>query len=166
MINKMDSLVKFTKTLPKYAFGGIIKPRYKAIYFTKTCDSQSCCAKIARDILSLLDKKKNVPNQNERIKEEIWVMLDHEKILSEYNCCALAKLTLEEVLRQMMICKSNEELICYVERVMVEMELKYSLELAPSYHNVDIQALIYKHKGLGMEYLERLHIAKKKDFRF
>lgn len=162
---KMDSLIKYTKTIPKYAFGAIVKPRYKAMYFNKSCDPQSCCAIKAREILSLLEKKRNNSNQNELIKQELWVMLDHEKIMSEYNCCALAILTLEELLRLMMNCKSNEDLICYVELIMIEMEENYTLKLAPSYQHVDLQALIYRHKGLGMEYLQQIHLSKKKNLK-
>jgi hypothetical protein len=146
-------------TLKKYA-NKIIKPRVKAMYFAEKCDPQSCCAKKAREILSLLEKKKNLPDQNQRIKEELWVLLDEEKLLSNYNCCVLAKLTLEELLRLMMQNKSNEELICYVEMVMREMEEVYVMEV--NMQKIDIQALSYKHMGLGMKYLKQIHLTQKK----
>jgi hypothetical protein len=140
----------------------MVKPRVMAVYFAKQCDPQSTCANKAREILFLLDKKRNKPDQNELIKEELWVILDHEKLLSEYNCYTLAKLTLEELIRLMMKCKSNEELICYVETIHVDMEKKYKMELHESdVKNIDLQALVHKHMGNGMKFLEQLHNTKR-----
>jgi hypothetical protein len=142
----MDSLVSmFT-----------IKNRYKAMFFGKSCDPLSQCAKSARDILSLLDKKKNLPEQNELIKDEIWVILDHEKLLSNYQCSALSKLTLQELLTQMMKCKSNEELILFVEAMDSEMDQKYTSHLVHSCPPFNLQALIHKHMGHGIEYLKEM----------
>jgi hypothetical protein len=156
----MNELLKYKSS---YALARLmVKPRVIAVYFAKQCDPQSICANKAREILILLDKKKNIPDHNERIREELWVILDHEKLLSEYNCYALAKLTLEELLRLMMKCKSNEELLCYVESIHVDMEKKYKMELHESdVNNIDLQALEHKHMGNGMKFLEQLHNTKK-----
>lgn len=134
----------------------LILPRYKAVYFGKECDSQSQCAKTAREIVSLLEKKKNIPHQNTLIKEEIWKMLDHESLLSEFGCYALATLTLREVLRIMVKHKVAEELLVFVEEMDTEM-LKIHAQKPFGRGAPNIQALKYKHMGQGMDYLKEMH---------
>ncbi len=135
-----------------------IQPRIKAVYFGQDCDSQSACAKTAREILLLLDKKKDIPHQNQLIKEEIWVMLDHERMLSEEHCFVLAKLTVHELLKLQVKNNSNEELIKFVEELDNEMHRRYNP--TPLNHKTNIQALKYKHMGQGMQYLKEIHIKK------
>ena len=147
---------KFSPTLA-------IRPRYKALYFGQDCDLQSLCAKTAREILSLLEKKRDIPHQNKLIKEEIWKMLDHEKLLSDFGCCALAKLTIRELLRLMSRQNNNiaEELILFIEEMDIEMPKLYSLKpMGPCPHN--IQALQYKHLGQGMQYLKEMQTVTRK----
>lgn len=162
-ISSMQSLSKHTKSISDYMMNAVMKPRRQAYFFAKTCDIRSTCATTAREILLLLEKKKNVPEQNERIKEEIWVMLDHEKLLSEYNCCILSKMTIQELLRIMLIHETKEELIRFVEEITLEMEDKYSHDLSHTTgkNKINIQALVHKHMGNGMEYLKQLHLSKK-----
>ena len=141
----------------------VMKPRRQAYLFAQHSDPQSNCAKTARQILSLLERKKDITHQNELIKEEIWELLDHEKFLSEYNCCILSKMTLQELLRQMVNYKSNEDLIVFVEEMILDMENKFSYELKPHFHSqqqagIDVQALMYKHIGNGMGYLKQVHL--------
>lgn len=141
----------------------IIKTRHRAYYFGKPCDPQSKCALKAREIFLLLDKMKNTRDQKERIMEELWVILDHEQLLSEYNCCALAKLTIYELFKSMQNCNAREELFLFVEEIDREMEKMYSLDLKP--HNnrdINLQALIFRHQGNGMEYLREKHESDKK----
>jgi hypothetical protein len=158
----MQSFLKHTKSIPELLMSAVMKPRRKAYLFAKHSDPQSNCAKTARQILSLLERKKDMTHQNELIKEEIWELLDHEKFLSEYNCCILSKMTLEELLRQMVNYKSSEDLIIFVEEMILEMEKKFGYELHPHLHSqqqlgIDVQALEYKHIGNGMEYLKQVH---------
>jgi len=149
----------------------IMKPRSRAYFFAKECDPQSNCCNTSRKILLLLDHKQNIPYQNERIKEEIWVMLDHEKLLSEYQCCTLAKLTLQELLKYMVQYKYKEDFITFIEDLVVEMEKRYTYEL--NYHHdeggerhpIDLQGLTYRHMGHGMEYLKHNSSKAKHDFR-
>jgi hypothetical protein len=163
----MQSFLKYTKTFPEYFMNAMMKPRRQAYFFAKDCDPQSNCCKTSRKILLLLEQKQNSPYQNERIKEEIWAMIDHEKLLSEYQCCTLAKLTLQELLRYMVQFKYKEEFITFIEELVVEMEKKYTYEL--NYHHdmydaytdegvqrrpIDLQGLTYRHMGHGMEYLK------------
>lgn len=175
----MQSFLKHTKTLPEYLMNAMLKPRRQAYFFAKECDPQSNCCKTAREILLLLEKKKDNSYQNERVKEEIWTMIDHEKLLSEYKCCVLAKLTLQELLRHMIQYNSKEEFILFIEDLVLEMEKKYTYEL--NYHYafesypfnsddgqnqaIDLQALTYKHMGHGMEYLKHKSIKATHDFK-
>jgi hypothetical protein len=174
----MQSFLKHTKTFPEYLMNAMMKPRRQAYFFAKECDPQSNCCKTAREILLLLEKKKDSPYQNKLIKEEIWAMIDHEKLLSEYKCCTLAKLTLQELLRYMVQYKSKEEFILFIEDLVVEMEQKYTYEL--NYHcdmndcyegeggqrnTIDLQALTYRHMGHGMEYLRHNSTKAKHEFK-
>jgi hypothetical protein len=154
----MDALVKI---VPSF-ISKTIKPRHKAQYFGKSCDPQSQCAKSARDIFALLGKKKDLPQQNELIREEIWVILDHEKVLSKFQCSALSKLTLQELLRLMLKCKADEELILFVEAMDAEMDSRYSPLVSHWYAPAfNMQALIHKHMGHGMEYLKEMRNSKR-----
>jgi hypothetical protein len=166
------------QTLKKYApslMTTVVKPRFRAYYFGKECDAQSACAMKARAILLLLEKKKDLPDQNARIKEEIMVLLDHEKLLTIFKCNALAILTIRELLKLMVRCKSSEELIRFVEGIDYEIEKNYSPTLAPcspyyfSSHddqtgNINLQALVHKHMGQGMEYLKELRKSNTRSF--
>lgn len=88
-------------------------------------------------------------------------MLDHEKLLSNFGCCALAKLTIRELLRLMSRQKVAEELILFIEEIDIEMPKKYALKpIGPCPHN--IQALQYKHLGQGMQYLKEMQTVTRK----
>ncbi len=134
-----------------------IKPRFKAYYLGKKCDPQSICAKTAIAILLLMEKKKDIPEQNTLIKEEIYNMLNHEKLLTEYGCCALSRLTIQELLRLMLQNKTKEELFLFVEEIDLELEKKYSSYLQPFFETkLNLQALTYKHMGNGVKFLAEM----------
>jgi hypothetical protein len=154
-----------TKTLPSALMASVLSPRNRAYYFAESCDPLSNCAKKAIEIFLLLDKKKNIPEQNERIKEEVWVILDHEKLLTQHGCCALSQLTLQELLKYMVTCNAKEELIVFVEQMDSEMKRRYSQEITASPHigsDINLQALVFKHMGKGMDFLEQKFLADKK----
>ena len=162
----MGSILKYTtRTLPSMLMDSVMRSRTRAYYFAENCDPQSNCAKKAREIFLLLDKMKNTPEQNERVKEEIWVILDHEKLLSEYNCSVLSQLTLKELLKLMMTCHVKEELIAFVEEIESEMKRKYTQEIALNPHfetDVNLQALVFKHMGKGMDFLQQKYLTDRK----
>jgi hypothetical protein len=155
----MNEILRYTGKMQTYAMSRVLKRRTNAMYFSVQCDPLSNCAKQAREILLLLYKKKNDVVQNERIKEELWVILDHEKLLSKYNSSVLSVLTMEEVLRLMVKGNVDETLICYAEHVMDEMDKKYCREL--DVKDINTQALILKHMGHGIELLKLQHMSKK-----
>lgn len=159
----MKSFLKYTSSI----VGSVMKTRYKAYYFGKPCDPQSKCALKAREIFLLLDRMKNIQEQKAPIKDELWVILDHEKLLSEHNCCVLAKLTIYELLNFMDKQKAREELFLFVEEIDLEMDKYYALEWKPHYTtDINIQALISKHLGNGIEYLRQKHESDKKKRNF
>lgn len=176
----MEGLKKYS---PSSLINIVFKPRFRAYYFAKQCDVQSACAVNARSILMLLEKKKNIAEQNARIKEEIFVMLDHEKLMTQFRCNALASLTIRELLRQMLQQKSPEDLIFFVEDIAQEIERNYSptipkIALYYLHHDyedsrdatsstggsINLQALIHKHMGQGVEYLRELHKSSARTF--
>jgi hypothetical protein len=155
----MDSFFKNTSSM----MGSMIKSRHRAYYFGKPCDPQSKCALKAREIFLLLDRVKNIREQKELIKEELWVILDHEKLLSEHNYCGLAKLTIYELLNFMTKQKAREEIFLFVEEIDREIDKYYVMEWKPHYStDINIQALISKHLGNGIEYLRQKHESDKK----
>lgn len=134
------------------------------------CDTQSACAKAAREIADLIERKQNSTYQNSRVKEEIMVLLDHEKLLTRFGCNALALITLQEVARILIIrlsdASSSSERLLFLQEIQVELRQKYSDKLTSVSSSSSsecgdaptccLEVLVPKHLGQGMKYLEAL----------
>ena len=142
----------------------LIQPRISVYFLGPSCDSQSICARRARDIVSLMDKKKNTMHQNERIKEEILALVDHEKLPTRFQCNALALLTLSEALRYLLHGKAKEEDVKFLEEILLQVQTNYHSKII---ENDDFESppslngLVYQHLGHGMKYLAELSKIKK-----
>ena len=134
------------------------------------CDAQSTCAKAAREIVILIERKRNMPHQNARVKEEMLMILDHEKLLTQYQCNVLALLTLQEAMRLLLIGSSTpSDQLDFLQEIQLHIRQSYSdkpiivvvddgIEVeASDHHQLPIlEILIPKHVGHGMKYLEAL----------
>jgi len=136
----------------------LIQPRIKIYLWGETCEPQSACAKSAREIVVLIERKKETDDQDLRIKEEIMVILDHDHLISEFRCNALALLTLSEALRLLIQCKASENKVSYLEKIVREVEGKFSTTPKTSIPEdaPNIKMLIYKHQGNGVKYLTEI----------
>ena len=136
----------------------LLQPRFTVLLWGQSCDPQSACARAARDIFLLVDRKKNTPDQDERIKEEILQLLDHDRLLTDHHCHALAVLTLHEALRLSLRSKLSEDKLLYLEGILAWVKERYSTEPrnkdpedAPHLH-----VLVPRHLGHGVQYLKAL----------
>jgi len=118
----------------------------------EVCDRQSACAQAARQITELIARRKDTPDQNCRIKEEVWVILDHERFLTEYACPALALLTLQEAHRQMTQAKAQTNDLRFLEQIQVEVRQMHQGSSQPP----KLKARLCKHVGNGMGYLSEM----------
>jgi hypothetical protein len=139
----------------KKALGRLVKPRMLAAWGPR-CDTNSLCARTARDIVSLVQRKRSdQSHQDERIREEILAILDHDKLLTDFQCNALALLTLNEALRLLLLQQSEEGAIAYVERIHMEIQDAYRSEIANGVdQSCTMPMRIHKHLGHGIKYLE------------
>ena len=130
------------------------------------CDAQSTCAKAARDIVSLLNRKQNNTYQDMRIQEEIMALLDHEKLLTHFQCHALALLTLQEAIRLLIISDADSSQLLFLQSTQVQLRQNYSDKPLIPMHYYDeveqaamlppLELLVPKHVGHGMKYLAAL----------
>ena len=163
----MQLLIKKQYHSAIQTFNKLVRPS-TGIYLwgSTSCDPQSICAKTAREILQLMERKQNTLDQNMLIKEEILVLLDHEKLLSMFNCHALAILTLQEVLRILIQSKysKNEDHVQYIEQILTDLHQNYASTPSATRHRHDIPSLkilIPRHMGDGPKYLTELWKSKK-----
>lgn len=143
------------------------------------CDPQSTCAKVARDIVTLVARKQNTPHQNLRIRDEIMTLLDHDKLLTHFQCNVLALLTLQEAVRLLVVGASDSSQLLFLQDIQIDLRQNYSetpvcnpcstmdyyLHAAPPADNNRgaepeevpiLDLLVPKHVGQGMKYLEAL----------
>jgi hypothetical protein len=136
------------------------------------CDVQSTCAKTARDIIALIDRKQNTPQQNCRVKEEIIELLNHEKLLTHYHCNVLALLTLQEAMRLLIISSADSNQILFLQEIQLDLRQNYFEKPTPNHYSLNqnnihmmdfdetsipiLEVLVPKHLGQGMKYLEAL----------
>ena len=169
LYNNMESFkVQYNAVVKK--MNGLLQPRVAITFWRTPCDPQSICARAARDIVSLVEKRNKTLHQNERIKEEILMIADHEKLLSVFRCNALALLTIKEALIYLVEGKASEESIQFLESIILEVQSKYTSKPTSLYcldeHNEDhmmpqLNILIPQHVGDGMKYLAELQKIKK-----
>jgi len=140
------------------------------------CDVQSTCAKTARDIVTLIDRKQNTPQQNCRVKEEIMVLLNHEKLLTHHQCNVLALLTLQEAMRLLIISSADSNQILFLQEIQIDLRQNYYEKPTLNHYSFEedsvqrggiqnsaaeletpiLEVLVPKHVGQGMKYLEAL----------
>ena len=98
------------------------------------------------------------------------VILDHNKLLTEFQCNALALLTLQEAMRLLVIGRAASEQLLFLHEVQLALRQNYSEKpvlndtttMGSHYdEKEDVEApileiLIPKHVGQGMKYLEAL----------
>lgn len=148
---------KYYATLTKVQ-NGVSQGCYLLGLQEDVCDQQSACAKAAREIVVLIERKKDTADQNRLVKEEILLILDHDQLLTEYRCHALALLTLAEAHRQLLYnagsCAYSASSRVFLEELQVFVRQHF---LSPGDMEEDeLKVLVPKHVGNGMKYLSEL----------
>jgi len=140
----------------KAALNKFMQPRVGVYLWATPCDAQSMCARAARDIVSIVERKQNIPSHNIRIKEEILSLVDHDHLLTHFQCNALALLTLKEALRYLLKGKAPEENIQFIENIILVVQTNYGPNVVenPEYDTPHLNSLTHKHLGHGMKYLQ------------
>ena len=145
-----------------------------------TCADQSTCAKTAREIITLIERKQqDSPYQDSLVREEILALLNHEKLLTHYQCHALALLTLQEAARRLMLSPMphTSQHLVFLQEIQIHLRQNYfdkpvppriyswdehargsatSHAKADDEHPPILELLVPKHIGQGMKYLEAL----------
>ena len=105
------------------------------------------------------------------------VILDHEKLLTQFQCHALALLTLQEAVRLLIVGGADSSQVGFLQSIQIELRQNYLDKPLPTpptsthpYYYVEeeednnntttpppiLELLVPKHIGQGMKYLEAL----------
>lgn len=146
-----------------------VPARYRAQLARERCDAHSACGRGAAALLQLLERDAHMEQSSAALRswcrcglmaatyERLIAELDHEQLLSEHGCSALAVLTVHEALRTCAGARViSNDYIAALERVELHLREFYNVEPQTQAARDKARLLRPKHLGHGVEYLRLL----------